>query len=312
MTGPDRPMLRRMQALSQDIAARRLDLLNLTMGELAWTWAKDAAALQPYWAFHSWEHAGALQAWGWVTLPHRLPRGDGFVRISEFAELNWQVHPDYPALLDDVLHWYEAATPQLDRTFVRQAADTQAENIALQRGYQFDTEAGGATGDWIQLNSRSLASVERPQLPDGYRFVTAQDVSASAAVAVHRDAWHPSGFTQAAFAQVQDTWPYRPDFHVFLQAPDATLAASAIIWLDEANGMAEFEPVGTHRAHRRKGLGTALLTFGMARAFAAGAHTMLVASLGAEDKAQARAMYEKLGFTPISRDVPYIKRASVA
>ncbi len=35
------------------------------------------------------------------------------------------------------------------------------------------------------------------------------------------------------------------------EAPDKTMASSTIMWLDEANGTAEFEPVGTHPNYRR-------------------------------------------------------------
>ena len=51
------------------------------------------------------------------------------------------------------------------------------------------------------------------------------------------------------------------------------MAASAIMWLDEANSSAEFEPVGTHPGYRRRGLARAMMLHGMHRARAAGAMT---------------------------------------
>ena len=75
------------------------------------------------------------------------------------------------------------------------------------------------------------------------------------------------------------TWPYRPGLHVLVRAPDGTLAATTIIWLDERNGTAEFEPVGTHQGYRRLGLARSLLQHGMQRAAQAGATEMLVACL---------------------------------
>jgi hypothetical protein len=56
-----------------------------------------------------------------------------------------------------------------------------------------------------------------------------------------------------------------------VEAPDATMAASTIMWLDEANKTVEFEPVGTHPDYRRRGLGKAMLLHGMHLALAAGA-----------------------------------------
>jgi ribosomal protein S18 acetylase RimI-like enzyme len=51
-----------------------------------------------------------------------------------------------------------------------------------------------------------------------------------------------------------------------VEAPGGTTAASTIMWLDEANKTAEFEPVGTHPDYRRQGLARALMLHGMHRA----------------------------------------------
>jgi ribosomal protein S18 acetylase RimI-like enzyme len=66
---------------------------------------------------------------------------------------------------------------------------------------------------------------------------------------------------------------YRGDLHVLVKAPDGTMAASTIMWLDEANKTAEFEPVGTHPGYRRLRLGTAMLLHGMHLAREAGGHS---------------------------------------
>src|SRR5690606_484236 len=109
-----------------------------------------------------------------------------------------------------------------------------------------------------------------------------------------------SGFTEAALQRVQRTWPYRADLHVLVQAPDGTLAATAIIWLDEATRTAEVEPVGTHRQFRRRGLGTALQPPGMHPARAA---------RPAPARPAARNLYYGVGFREITRDLPQIKTA---
>jgi L-amino acid N-acyltransferase YncA len=76
------------------------------------------------------------------------------------------------------------------------------------------------------------------------------------------------------------------------------MAASTIMWLDEANQTAEFEPVGTHPAFRRLGLGSAMLRHGMHLARDAGATHMTVACLGAPGHPQARGLYYGVGFRP--------------
>lgn len=176
-------------------------------------------------------------------------------------------------------------------------------------GYTVDTELGGDDGDWVQFNRRPLADLAEPALPAGFRLRTAAEVGPAAATRAHVDAWHPSPFTETSMAGVQATWPYRDDLHVLVQAPDGTLAATAIMWLDPVSRTAEFEPVGTHRSYRRQGLGTALLWHGMHRARDAGAEMMLVACRGAPTHPAARELYYGVGFQPFTRDVPHVKRA---
>ena len=94
-----------------------------------------------------------------------------------------------------------------------------------------------------------------------------------------------------------------------MRAPDGTLAATTIIWLDERNGTAEFEPVGTHQGYRRLGLARSLLRYGMQRAAQAGATEMLVACYGAPAHTAARALYYDAGFRPFTRDLPHVKPA---
>ncbi|RWM24471.1 GNAT family N-acetyltransferase [Mesorhizobium sp.] len=303
--------LKLMQGLAQEVTALRPELLNgdATVGELAWVWAKDFDALGRFWRHRLWFERGRLIGWGWAHLPYRVARGDGTPLEVKTANLIWQVHPDRAALLPEILDWYDDVAGGVDRLLTVQSADRQAQAIVAAHGYAFDAEAGSDNGPWVQFNIRELTDVPDPVLPEGFRFLTAGDVPPAAAVKAHRDAWHASRFTEAAFERVRRTWPYRPDLHVLVAAPDGTLAATAIIWLDEATKTAEFEPVGTHRDFRRQGLGTALQLHGMHLARAAGASRMLVACIGAPAHPAARNMYYSVGFRAISRDLPQIKVA---
>ncbi|WP_379068439.1 GNAT family N-acetyltransferase [Mesorhizobium sp. UC22_110] len=303
--------LRLMQGLAQQVTALRPELLNAdaTVGELAWVWGKDFDVLGPFWRQRQWLVGGKLAAWGWVHLPYRIPRGDGTFRQATAANLIWQTHPDQPELLHEILDWYDMVADGVDRLLTIQSADTNAQAIVPGHGYVFDTEAGADDGSWVQFNRRELTDLPEPVLPAGFRFLTAEDVSRVDAVKAHRDAWQSSSLSEAAFARVQGTWPYRADLHVLVEAPDGTLAATAIIWLDAATQTAEFEPVGTHGDFRRRGLGTALQLHGMHRAKAVGAGHMLVACLGAPAHVAARNMYYGVGFRALTRDLPQIKVA---
>ncbi|MFF4866886.1 GNAT family N-acetyltransferase [Streptomyces sp. NPDC001231] len=159
---------------------------------------------------------------------------------------------------------------------------------------------------------RDLDDVEQPVLPDGFRFRTADEAGPQAAVQAHVDAWAPSPYTAEGYEGVRRTPPYRGDLHVLVEAPDGTMAASTIMWLDEANRTAEFEPVGTHPDYWRLGLGRAMLLHGMHLAREAGAHHMTVACLGAPGHPQARGLYYSVGFREFTRDVPLIKTGDQA
>jgi GNAT superfamily N-acetyltransferase len=301
--------LRLMQGLAQQVTAVRPDLLNgdATIGELAWVWAKDFDALHQFWRHRMWFVDGRLAGWGWVYLPYRVPRSDGKFREAKAANLIWQVHPDRPELLTEILDWYDDVAGDVDRLLTVQVGDVPARAIVAAHGYVFDAETGSENGSWVQFNVRELDDVPDPVLSKGFRFLSAGDVPAAEAVRAHRDAWHPSTFTELAFERVRRTWPYRADLHVLIQAPDGTLAATTIIWFDDATRTAEFEPVGTHRDFRRRGLGTALQLHGMQLARAAGANRMLVACLGAAAHPAARNLYYGVGFRELSRDLPQIK-----
>lgn len=310
--GPEQ--VRLMQGLAQEVTIRCSEVLEggATVGELAGQFGKDCAAIGDRWRYRLWPRAdgsGRLDAWAWVSLPFTVQRSDGSSATAPGANLTWQVHPDRPELLDEILDWYAKQAAGLDRFITPQDADLPMLARLPAHGYTPDTEAGGDDGDWHQFNRRPLANLSEPALPAGFRFRTAAEVGPAAATRAHVDAWHPSTFTETSMAGVQATWPYRDDLHGLVEAPDGTLVATAIIWFDPVSRSAEFEPVGTHRAYRRQGLATALMWHGMHRARDAGAATMLVACVGASGHPAARDLYYGVGFKPFARDVPHIKRA---
>ena len=300
-----------MQGLAQRVTAVRRDLVNsdASFGELAWIWGKGHARDGQTWPGRLWFSGDVLVAWGWAYLPHQVRRSDGSVTEVTDAYLGYQVHPEHAALVDEVIGWYDEVAAGLDRTVMPQAADEFAVRRWTAHGYQTDLAALGDNGSWTQLNERDLIDVSDPALPDGFRFRTADEAGPEAAVQAHVDAWAPSTYTAEGYEGVRRMATYRGDLHVLVEAPDGTMAASTIMWLDEANKTAEFEPVGTHPGYRRLGLGTAMLLHGMHLARDAGARHMTVACLGAPGHPQARGLYYGVGFRPITRDAPLIKPA---
>ncbi len=303
--------VRLMQGLAQQITAKRPELVNsdASFGELAWIWGKGHAGAGGRWPRRLWISGDALVAWGWANLPHRVRRSDGSVADVTGAYLAYQVHPGHAALVDDVIGWYDDVAAGLDRTVAPSAADEFALERWAAHGYRTDPASLGDTGSWTQLNERDVGRLEQPVLPDRFRFRSADEAGPQAAVQAHIDAWAPSTYTAEGYEGVRQTDTYRGDLHVLVEAPDGTMAASTIMWLDEVNKTAEFEPVGTHPGYRRLGLGRAMLLHGMHLARDAGATHMTVACLGAPGHPQARGLYYGVGFRPFTRDAPLIKPA---
>ena len=300
-----------MQGLAQRVTAVRPELVNsdATFGELAWIWGKGHAAEGGTWPGRLWFSGGELVAWGWAYLPHQVRRSDGSVHEVTGAYLGYQVHPGRAELVDEVIGWYDRVAAGLERTVLPRMADEFALKRWEAHGYQADPASLGESGSWTQLNERDLTEVDQPTLPDGFRFRSADEAGPEAAVRAHVDAWAPSTYTAEGYEGVRRTATYRGDLHILVEAPDGTMAASTIMWLDEANLTAEFEPVGTHPGYRRLGLGTAMLRHGMQLARDAGATGMTVACYGAPGRQEARGLYYAAGFRPFTRDAPLIKPA---
>jgi GNAT superfamily N-acetyltransferase len=303
-----------MQGLAQRVTATRLDLVNsdASFGELAWNWGRGHASDGTSWLRRLWFSDGDLVAWGWAQLPHRVRRNDGSVKDVTSAYLAYQVHPDHAGLVDEVIDWYDGVAPGIDRAVAPSAADEFALQRWVAHGYETDPDSLGDTASWTQLNERDLTNVDEPVLPAGFRFRTADEAGPEAAVQAHVDAWAPSAYTAESYQGVRQTAAYRGDLHVLVEAPDGTMASSTIMWLDEANKTAEFEPVGTHPGYRRQGLARAMLLHGMRLARAAGATHMTVACLGAPGHPTARGLYYSVGFRELSRDAPLIKTTAAS
>jgi mycothiol synthase len=105
------------------------------------------------------------------------------------------------------------------------------------------------------------------------------------------------------YKNVQRVPLYRRDLDLVVVAPNGELAAFCTVWFDDVTRTAVFEPVGTHPAHQKRGLGKAVMTEGLRRARRLGATLATVSSYG---KA-AHALYESMGFTEFDLLEPWIK-----
>jgi mycothiol synthase len=65
--------------------------------------------------------------------------------------------------------------------------------------------------------------------------------------------------TVEAYRSIQRAPSYRPDLDLIVVSGQGEIAAFCTVWVDTANGIAEFEPVGTLPGYQKRGLGAALL-----------------------------------------------------
>jgi ribosomal protein S18 acetylase RimI-like enzyme len=99
---------------------------------------------------------------------------------------------------------------------------------------------------------------------------------------------------------------YRPENDLVVIAPDGEVAAFAIVWPDDDLGSGQFEPVGTHPEHVRKGLGRAVVTAGLHRLRDLGMHTARVTT--SESRTPAVGLYLACGFQRVDRLRTWIRR----
>ena len=157
---------------------------------------------------------------------------------------------------------------------------------AEKRLSQFQWRAAGAGGRAVPAAA---------PLPSGYRIrPLAGSDEIPARVEVHRAAFAPSKLTVEKYERLQTLPHYRTDDDLVVEGPDGSLAAFAMAWWDPDARVGEFEPVGTHPEHQRRGLSRALLTWGLRRYAERGARIVQVYSDAAN--AASEALYAAVGF----------------
>jgi ribosomal protein S18 acetylase RimI-like enzyme len=258
------------------------------VGDLSWNWclALDRADQCPT---AVWTQGDRTLAWGWLELPENLML---------------QVDPERPDLAHDVLDWAERTAP--GRLLSVDAAETEPHLIKAleQRGYR-----RSADGPFMACLARPLTDLpDVPPLPDGYSIRAQRDhLDVAGRAAAHRAAFGSPRITTERHARMRDTWPYRPELDLVVVSPSGDVVAYCQGWYDETNGVGEFEPVGTHTDHRRRGLARAVCT-AVLHAFArSGGHRAVVCSRGDAAHPVPKRLYESMGFSEYTRTYTYTR-----
>lgn len=261
-------------AAMQQLAVEQRKLLgpraNWHVGDIAWGLRQHEGREQE-WKIRLWVEDGRVVAWSWLKADGR-------------DNLEFEVHPDYRHVLDELL-----AEPAAQTAFTfEDDVDTRA---ALERhGFT-------KPGEPMHVLVRELPDApELPVLPEGFRYRTVGDDDIAERVAIHREVWsrpdRPSRFTESSFVGVRAQWPYRASLDCVVEAPDGRFAAYCMCWPDDENGVGEFEPVGTRAEFRRRGLGAAVCTFALRRLHEEGLRQAIVYCVSGP----ACALYQSLGF----------------
>jgi mycothiol synthase len=192
-----------------------------------------------------------------------------------------------------------------DNTISTKVLDSDKQRIAvLQRdGYT-------RTNRFHVLYSRSLADapMARPELGAGLRLRHATDGDLDARVDVHRDAWSVWGnskVTVETYRQLRSAPLYDPELDVVLEDDAGRFLSYCVGWLDAANDIGHFEPVGCRPDSTGRGYARAVTIEGMRRMQAGGLHTALVGTESINQR--ARVLYPSCGFVEVDRAHYYVK-----
>jgi ribosomal protein S18 acetylase RimI-like enzyme len=274
--------LRLMQDLASECWRLRGPLVTAHVGDLAWWMYQHPNKLEEV-RIELWLEDGTCVAWAWLS------RKDG--------GLYFQVHPERPELVAAVVAWADA------RSVWALSSDTQAIQEVEAAGYErSDSRA-------YEHHVRALdGPIELPPLPAGFSLGRVRgEADLERRVEVHRSAFEPSRVQVESYRRVTRAWPYRPELDHVVEAPDGSLAAFCLCWLDERNGVGLFEPVGTHQEHRRLGLASAVCLAAQQSLQALGATRAVVLSSAGS---AASELYEKLGMHSIARHLEFRRHST--
>lgn len=273
------------------------------IGDLAWR-RNSVPNMELSWRTALWEEDGTVAAWGWVSLP---------------GSLDLYVDPAHTELAEQVLAWFEEiAAASTEHMVTVMETDTHLVGVLERSGYRIQPHAPFSQHCILDLDN----SLAHPRFVEGYRVRATRIDEANKRAAAHRAAWRPgrigemfvppvdlgdgdSAVTTESYQAVMDAWPYRHDLDMVVEAPDGTLVASALGWLDDVNQVGDLEPVGTDPRHVRRGLGSAVSLACLKALRDAGASRAVVCPRGDDAYPIARRLYFGLGFQPVARTVTY-------
>jgi len=176
--------------------------------------------------------------------------------------------------------------------------DSDAPRIAFLEAHAYTAVERHA----VRYARRLAEAISSPAMPAGMRVRHATDSDIEARAELHRDAWSvwgPSAFSAGRYRRLRQAPIYDEELDIVLEDADGRLLSYCIAWFDASNGIGHFEPVGTRPAFAGQGLARAVVTEGLRRLRALGAHTALIGT--ASVNAPALRTYAACGFELVDR-----------
>jgi mycothiol synthase len=228
------------------------------------------------------------------------------------GEAYFQVHPAYQqqGLISEMLDVAEERLPKTREDGQRELLAWVNENDTLTK--ELFNARGYARSKYKAEHMRQRffsTPVPAIVLPSGYSVRALGDESELPARSwLSWKAFHPDEPNEDYqgwewYRNIQRVPLYRRDLDLVVVAPDGELAAFCTVWFDDVTRTAVFEPVGTHPAYQKRGLGKAVMAEGLRRAERLGATLATVSSYGDG----AHALYASMGFTEFDLLEPWIK-----
>jgi ribosomal protein S18 acetylase RimI-like enzyme len=284
----------KMRCLIQDSYSASLRPLNWRLAMLE-NWNYTSAPRYPHQYFTSRAHL-------WRESQGRLAG----CLIRYYDTVFPQIHPQDPALEDQMLAWAEENWFYYEGFLKTTALENDQDRKALleRRGY---IDRGVHSHTRIYDLARDLPVTP---LPPGFRIASLADEAGSPGwvarrVEVERAVWNSPALDEVWFRGKASSPHYSPAWDLVVVAPDGCYAAFCLVYVDDRNRLAEIDPLGTHPAFRRLGLARAMVTETMHRARQEGLRYLYIQS-DPDPDIPANRLYASLGPLETYRDHAWV------
>ncbi len=241
----------------------------------------------------------------WETTDGELA---GFAWWDHVDSGNAIAHPDAdPNINAIMLDWFEKdARRRGSNEFTTGCFVDDAARLSFLSGRGYERAEHGDPHLIISLETDAA----NPKPPVGYSVRSVEGLQEiEERAAVHRSAWsadRPSAVTTEVYLELIRLPGYRQDLDLVAVASNGEFVSCTNVWYDKELHVGEFEPVGCHPEHRRRGVTRALMLEGLRRLRNLGATQAIVYT--STDNPGAQMLYESCGFRVAGHNWNYTKK----